>query len=91
MSKINKTVSDIVTCEHCGFENEVMFYPSYPGQPNPNQSNCCPPEEASHEPTHCGECEEELLIETDADEMNQGAFEAYCDAKYDEMKDEGRR
>jgi len=67
-----------------------MFYPSYPGQPDPNQSNCCPPEEASHQPTHCTVCGEELLIETDADQINQDAYEEYMERKGDEMRDEGR-
>ena len=88
MKKISKSVSDTVTCEHCHSENEVMFYPSYRGQPDPNQSNCCPPEEASHQPTHCTVCGEELLIETDADQINQDAYEAAMEAKGDEMREE---
>lgn len=61
MKMQSKSVSAEVKCEHCGFENEVMFHPSDDGDSDINSMTCCPPSEAWHEPTHCGECENELL------------------------------
>jgi len=82
-----KPVSEVITCEECSSEVDVMLYPSDPGQPDPNQSNPCPPEPAYHDPAECPECGHELLIEADADEMNRDAWEAAEDAKYDEWKE----
>lgn len=83
-----KAISAIVPCEHCLYDNEVMFHHSDPGNPDINSSTCCPPTGSYHEPTHCVECGERLLVESDADEMERDAYEAYCDFKHDEMRDE---
>lgn len=56
-------VSNIVTCEECDADNDVMFYPPDPGQPDPEQSNPCPPEPAYHDPYQCGECDAILVTE----------------------------
>ena len=60
---MSKAISYETTCGNCGTPIEVMLHPADPGQPDPNQSNCCPPTPAYNDPNECPVCYHEILIE----------------------------